>query len=69
MHVVEHIEGDNTKFGLRKESQIHQNDLTTILKTSTEANKMFWVKTLRNLKLDLKFESKKSSFIGIFILS
>jgi hypothetical protein len=54
-HIVEHIEGDNTKFGLRKGKLLHQNDQnTTIVKASSEANKIYWIKTLRDLKMDMK---------------
>ena len=62
VHVVEHVEGDNTKFGLRKGSLPHQTDLTTVLKTSTEANRIRWVRTLRDLKMDMK----KSSITGVW---
>uniref|UniRef100_A0A915CLZ6 Uncharacterized protein n=1 Tax=Ditylenchus dipsaci TaxID=166011 RepID=A0A915CLZ6_9BILA len=54
LHVVEHVEGDNTKFGLRKGSQPHQNDMTSVLKANNENSRMRWVKTLRDLKMDMK---------------
>uniref|UniRef100_A0A914LVJ9 Uncharacterized protein n=1 Tax=Meloidogyne incognita TaxID=6306 RepID=A0A914LVJ9_MELIC len=54
LHVVEHIEGDNTKFGLRKSAFPYQNDQnTTVLKANTEAQRILWVKTLRDLKMDI----------------
>ncbi|KAI1721835.1 rhoGEF domain-containing protein [Ditylenchus destructor] len=54
IHVVEHVEGDNTKFGLRKGAQPHQNDMTSVLKANSETTRMLWVKTLRDLKMDIK---------------
>uniref|UniRef100_A0A1I8BRB2 PH domain-containing protein n=1 Tax=Meloidogyne hapla TaxID=6305 RepID=A0A1I8BRB2_MELHA len=54
LHVVEHIEGDNTKFGLRKSAFPYQNDQnTTVVKANTEAQRILWVKTLRDLKMDI----------------
>uniref|UniRef100_A0A915NCS1 PH domain-containing protein n=1 Tax=Meloidogyne floridensis TaxID=298350 RepID=A0A915NCS1_9BILA len=54
LHIVEHIEGDNTKFGLRKSAFPYQNDQnTTVLKANTEAQRILWVKTLRDLKMDI----------------
>uniref|UniRef100_A0A914I119 Triple functional domain protein n=1 Tax=Globodera rostochiensis TaxID=31243 RepID=A0A914I119_GLORO len=43
VHVVEHIEGDITKFGLRKSAFPHQNDQnTTVLKANSEAVRISW---------------------------
>ncbi|KAI6208362.1 hypothetical protein M3Y96_00107200 [Aphelenchoides besseyi] len=50
LHIVEHIEGDAAKFGLRKGS-LPQGDQTTVLKAQTEESKKHWVKTLRELVL------------------
>lgn len=66
MHIVEHVEGDNTKFGLRKRTQAHQNDSTIILRTNTEANRVVWVKTLRNLIVDLNMDGSKKHSMGNF---
>lgn len=61
---MEHVEGDNTKFGLRKGSHPQNNDMTSIMKSSSETNRMLWVKTLRDLKMDMK----KASITGTTIL-
>lgn len=50
MHIVEHIEGDPNKFGLRKGS-LPQGDQTTVLKAASEEHKKQWIKTLRELLL------------------
>ena len=54
IHVVEHIDADNTKFGLRKSAAPYQRDhYTTVLKANTESQRILWVKTLRDLKMDI----------------
>ncbi|TKR93467.1 hypothetical protein L596_007920 [Steinernema carpocapsae] len=48
IHVCEHIEGDSTKFGLRQGSAPN-SDQRTDLKASSEANKVLWVRKIREL--------------------
>lgn len=50
---MEHVEGDNTKFGLRRGS-LPNNDNTTIFKAKDEPNRILWVKTLREIMHDMK---------------
>lgn len=52
IHIVEHIEGDPTKFGLRK-GNLPQGDNTTILKASSEENRRQWVMKIRELILEM----------------
>ncbi|KAL3119628.1 hypothetical protein niasHT_006714 [Heterodera trifolii] len=59
IHVVEHIEGDNSKFGLRKSAFPYQNDQnTTVLKANSETVRIAWVKMLRDLKLEIGRQQK-----------
>lgn len=53
VHIVEHVEGDNTKFGLRRGS-LPNTDNTTIFKSKDEPNRILWVKTLREMMHDMK---------------
>ncbi|KAK0425243.1 hypothetical protein QR680_009099 [Steinernema hermaphroditum] len=48
IHICEHIEGDSTKFGLRQGSA-PSSDQRTDLKASSEANKVLWVRKIREL--------------------
>jgi hypothetical protein len=59
IHIVEHIEGDPTKFGLRKGST-PQSDQTTILKATSEENRKLWVKTIRERILEFPMKGRNS---------
>lgn len=62
--MVEHIEADNTKFGLRRSAFPYQNDQnTTVLKANTESQRILWVKILRELKMDI---GRQKTSVGVF---
>lgn len=53
IHIVEHIEGDPTKFGLRKGTLPQSGDQNTIiLKASSEENRKQWLVKIRELSYD-----------------
>lgn len=56
---MEHIEGDTTKFGLRKGS-LPQGDHTTILKASSEESRKLWVVKIRELIMNMPMKTQIS---------
>lgn len=61
VHIVEHVDGDSTKFGLRKGSMPH-TEMLTVLKANNQATRIQWVKALRELMHDMKKLSIGKSF-------
>lgn len=60
IHIVEHIEGDPTKFGLRKGSNPQGDQNTTILKASSEESRKLWVMKIREMILEMPMKAQLS---------
>ena len=60
--IVEHVEGDPSRFGLRL-GTVASNDNRTDLKASTEQTKVAWVKKIRELTQGMLPLGRRSSYI------
>jgi hypothetical protein len=66
INVTEHIEGDETKFALWTGQNVPQNDMRTIMKAPCHKSKICWVKKLRDLIGQRRFQFRTCTRLRAF---